>query len=139
MSFMQKITLHALLLAVAGMLYIPTASRADEFSFTFEWGDFPRCTTGYPRTVDNPIFTLSNVPAGTVEIYFKIWALDFPSYNHGGGTVPYSGGDVIGPGAFKYKSPCPPGGRHRYRWKATAKNGDGDAIAEAKTVKKYPE
>ena len=39
---------------------------------------------------------------------FKLVDLDVKSYNHGGGWVEYKGQSTIEPGAFKYKSPCPP-------------------------------
>ena len=32
----------------------------------------------------------------------------------------YGGETVIQPGAFKYKSPCPPSGSHTYEWTITA-------------------
>ena len=43
-------------------------------------------------------------------------------FNHGGGKVEYTGQTTIEPGAFKYKSPCPPGVVHTYVWTVTAKN-----------------
>jgi phosphatidylethanolamine-binding protein (PEBP) family uncharacterized protein len=112
---------------------------AEDFSITFEWGDIPRCNSGNPNRVPNPIFTLANVPDGTVEISFRLTDWDAPSYNHGGGTVTYAGEEVIQPGAFKYNSPCPPGGVHRYEWIAKAKDENSDTIGKAKAMRKYPE
>ena len=41
--------------------------------------------------------------------------LDAGSYNHGGGKVKVDQSTIaIEPGAFKYYSPCPPSGKHRY-------------------------
>ena len=114
------------------------AAYADDFSFTFEWGDIPMCNTGYPNRVDNPIFTPKNVPEGTTEIRFSLTDLDVPSYNHGGGSADYSGGDVIQPGEFSYQSPCPPSGSHNYEWSARARNADGDTLARARSSRKYP-
>lgn len=133
---MRRILAGALLLAVAG---ITVPAVADDFAFEFEWGDIPRCTTGSPGQVENPVFTLSNVPDGTVEIRFKMKDRNVPSYRHGGGKVAYNGETVIQPGAFKYASPCPPGGRHTYEWTATALNAGGDKLAQAKSRRKYPE
>ena len=59
-----------------------------------------------------------------------------PTYSHGGGKVDISEIKVIKenetnfgkykfviePGKFKYKSPCPPGGKHVYEWSAVAKD-----------------
>ena len=92
-----------------------TFSAHAEFSFSFEWGDLTRCTTGNPNVVSNPIFKLNEVPDGTVELKFRMIDRNVPSYNHGGGKVKnYSGETTINPGAFKYKSPCPPRGIHTY-------------------------
>jgi hypothetical protein len=116
-------------------------ARASGFSFTFEWGDIPLCTTGYPNTVPNPVFHLKNVPAGTKFIRFTLKDLDVPSYDHGGGTVPYAGQATIAPGAFTYHSPCPPGGRHTYEWTAVAKTNDsasGGTLDAATASSPYP-
>ena len=81
-----------------------------------------KCNTGNPNKVDNPLFKLSNVPEGTKILQFRMKDKNAPGYNHGGGKVEYSGQNTIEPGAFKYKSPCPPGGVHTYVWTVTAKN-----------------
>lgn len=104
---------------------------------TFSWGNIPKCTNGNPNRVNNPNFTLSNVPAGTKTLRFKLTDRNVPSYNHGGGTVEYSG-NTIAPGAFKYKSPCPPNGSHTYQWSVTAKDAMGKSVATAKSSQKYP-
>jgi hypothetical protein len=67
--------------------------------------------------------------------------LDVPSYNHGGGKVDYTGKNTIEPGAFQYKSPCPPGGSHSYRWTAVAKAGSGffaKSLGKAEATRSYP-
>lgn len=129
------------LFVMVSLIFI-TPAMADEFTLSFEWGDIPLCTSGQPNTVPNPRFVLSNIPEGTKFISFKLTDLDRPSYNHGGGTIEYTGKNIIEPGAFKYKSPCPPDGSHRYEWSAKAKESDGffsSAISSAKAMKKYPE
>ena len=121
------------------ILATPVACLAEEFSISFEWGDIKKCTTGYPNKVSNPIFTLNNVPEGTKFLKFKMKDKNVPSYNHGGGKIEYFGENVIEPGAFKYKSPCPPGGRHTYEWTVTAQSKkSGGKLAVAKAKKKYP-
>ena len=110
-----------------------------EFSFTFDWGDIKECTTGYPNKVENPIFNLTNVPEGTKELRFKMKDKDAPGYNHGGGKIKnYNGESTIQPGAFKYKSPCPPGGSHTYEWTITAIGDKKKKLGKAKASKKYP-
>lgn len=123
-------------------LIVTCPVQADDFSFTFEWGDIPLCTSGNPNTVPNPRFILSNVPDKTKFIYFTLRDLDAPNYDHGGGKVEYTGNNVIEPGAFKYKSPCPPGGSHRYVWTAIAKESDGffgGKLAKATSKRRYPD
>lgn len=135
-------TAKAIALVVPMLLIASPEAFAQKFSFTFEWGDIPSCNTGSPNVVPNPIFKLKNVPKGTKFIEFQMNDLDAPSYSHGGGTVPYSGEDVIKPGGFTYESPCPPGRVHTYEWTANTKEEDGffsSSTAEATAKRKYPE
>lgn len=115
-----------------------TAVRANAFSFTFEWGDIPLCTSGHPNIVDNPLFSLSGVPEKAAAIRFDLTDLQVPAFRHGGGTVDFTGATEIRPGAFRYKSPCPPGGHHTYRWTATVVDAAGNALARASAEKRYP-
>ena len=98
-------------LALAFFLFTSIVN-AGEFGLEFEWGNLKKCNTGNPNKVDNPIFTLTDVPEGTKILQFKMVDKNAPGYYHGGGKVEYSGQNTIEPGAFKYKSPCPPGGVH---------------------------
>jgi len=119
-----------------------TPATAAEFTISFEWGNIPLCNSGRPNTVPNPRFVLSNVPEGTKFIEFIMTDLDVPSYNHGGGTVEYTGNNIIEPGAFTYLSPCPPSGSHSYQWTATARKKTGmlgGSLGKAKATRKYPE
>jgi len=125
------------LAAMALTLGIAPASAAD-FSIGFDWAGLKKCISGNPNTVNNPKFTLKGVPKGTATIQFRMVDRNVPSYNHGGGTVKYAGGSTIAPGAFKYRSPCPPNGSHTYQWTATAKDAGGKTLGEAKASKKYP-
>lgn len=127
------------MILAAAMTLAATAASAD-FKMSFSgWGNIPKCTTGRPNTVGNPAFTLTGVPEGTTQIIFKLKDLDVPGYNHGGGKMKLkvNGSVKIPAGSFKYKSPCPPSGRHTYEWSATAKKG-GKTLATAKASKKYP-
>tara|TARA_Y100001968_G_scaffold215440_1_gene198200 strand:- start:252 stop:659 length:408 start_codon:yes stop_codon:yes gene_type:complete len=134
---MLKIFVFSLI--VFSFILYPDSTRAGDFSFSFEWGDIKSCTTGRPNRVPNPIFSLENVPAGTAVIKFQMKDLNAPNYNHGGGSVEYSGGNTIQPGVFKYKSPCPPGRVHTYRWKAIARDENGEKLAIATSKRDYPE
>ncbi len=115
-----------------------TTVYAQNFSMSFSWGNLKKCTNGHPRSVPNPKFNLSGVPKGTVKLKFKMVDRNMRSYNHGGGTVKYSGKGPIASGAFKYKSPCPPNGRHSYEWTATAYDKSGKKLGQAKAARQYP-
>ena len=121
-------------------IYFLSTISVYAFSFTFEWGDIKKCTSGNPNTVSNPIFNLTDVPEGTKELRFKMKDKDVPGYNHGGGKIKnYTGETTIQPGAFKYKSPCPPGGSHTYECTITAIGDKKKQLVNAKTKNKYNE
>jgi len=116
-----------------------TGARSGEFSMEFDWSGLELCTSGQPNIVDNPKFTLSNVPKGTAFVRFWLKDRNVPDYTHGGGVVAYHGSNTIAPGAFRYKSPCPPNGRHYYEWTATAqRKKSGGRIEIAKSAQMYP-
>jgi phosphatidylethanolamine-binding protein (PEBP) family uncharacterized protein len=116
-----------------------TTPAALAFEIGFDWKGLKLCTTGNPNRVHNPRFIVKDVPAGTKYIRFKLVDRDAPGYNHGGGVVAYTGQSAIEPGAFKYKSPCPPSGRHTYIWTATAQSRkNGGKLDVAKAARKYP-
>ena len=117
-----------------------TAIPASAFEISFDWAGLKSCSSGNPNTVANPVFSLVDVPDGTQFIRFKLVDKDAPGFDHGGGIVPYAGQAVIEAGAFKYKSPCPPNGTHRYEWTATAQSKkSGGKLATAKALRSYPE
>ena len=129
-----------LILVTAATLCLLATTGAQAFSIEFDWSGLKSCTSGNPNTVANPQFVLKDVPAGTAFIRFKMVDRDVPGFSHGGGVVAWSGEATVKPGAFKYKSPCPPGGRHTYEWTATAQSQkSGGALAKAKASRKYPE
>lgn len=123
-------------------IFFSSMAHADNFSISFTWDGLKACNTGDPRTVANPAFVVKGVPAGTQFIEFRLKDLDVPGFNHGGGSVAVSSDGTVSPGAFKYQSPCPPGGQHRYEWTATAKDKKGfggKKLGVAKAVRNYPE
>ncbi|GAB4357544.1 MAG: hypothetical protein Kow0026_17920 [Oricola sp.] len=126
------------LAAIVSLGLLAAPAGAADFGFSFEWGDIRLCTNGRPNRVPNPVFRLRNVPQGTATIRFTMKDRNVPTYRHGGGKARYTGSDTIAPGAFKYKSPCPPNGRHTYVWTATALDGNGRKLATATAYKQYP-
>ena len=138
--FFSKFILMKKIFLVLIIYLISTISAYAEFSFSFEWGDIKKCTSGKPNRVSNPIFNLTSVPEGTVELRFKMKDKDVPNYNHGGGKIKnYSGETTIQPGAFKYKSPCPPDGTHTYEWTITAIGDKKKKLGKAVATRNYPE
>ncbi|QBY01840.1 phospholipid-binding protein [Rhodophyticola sp. CCM32] len=119
-------------------LVLTSSAALAEFRLSFDWGDIPLCTTGRPNTVGNPAFILTDVPAGTETIEFRLVDLDVPSYNHGGGRLRISGSGTVPEGLFTYRSPCPPGQTHTYEWRATARAGN-QVLGEARAERRYPE
>ena len=128
------------IISIASIALALSASQASAagFGFSFDWGGLKKCTSGSPNTVPNPAFKLSGVPQGTATIRFAMKDINVPSYNHGGGKAKYTGSNTIAPGAFKYRSPCPPSGRHTYEWTAPALDAKGKKLAVAKARRNYP-
>ena len=127
---------------------LASSVSANASGFSFEWGDIPLCRTGKPNVVGNPVFTFSDVPDGTSWVYFKLKDKNAPGYNHGGGWAELNGKTSVEFGVFKYKSPCPPGGKHTYEWTAyfTPEKSKLDwngkpkgTISKVTASKKYPE
>ncbi len=114
--------LAACLLALASCAGAKDADSVAEIGLDFSWAETSGC---FQPT--SPAFTVSNVPDGTAYLRFTMTDLQAPSFNHGGGTVPYTG-PTVRRGAFVYKGPCPPGAAHDYRWEVTALNRAKDTV-----------
>ena len=95
-------------------------------SLSFDWGPTKRCFDA-----NSPPIKLRQVPKGTALLRFRMRDLNAPSYNHGGGTVKYTGKNSLPYGAFRYKGPCPPR-RHTYEITVDAINAKGKRTATAK-------
>lgn len=126
--------------------FVAMATSANAFEVEFDWGEIPLCTSGKPNLVENPRFILKNVPQGAKILKFYLTDRDVPNFDHGGGTVEVDaatdGGAIIEPGAFTYRSPCPPDGPHTYEWVITAKEKDSyfaANIGKTKVRRAYPE
>ena len=115
-------------LCVAAFLAIGAAD-ASAFSMSFRW-----CGLG------SPVFSLSGVPKGTTTLQFHMVDLDVPSYNHGGGTVPYKGQAGVACGALtNYTPPSPPSGSHSYQINVTAFGPGNTSLGTATSTRKFPE
>ena len=103
------------------------------FAVDFTWAGTQSCFD--PQS---PPFTLSDVPPGTTQLRFVMQDLDAPDYPHGGGTIAYSGQSSLPRGAFSYRGPCPPRGRHRYGWAVEALDAAGRTLATAAAMRPFP-
>ena len=66
--------------------------------------------------------------------------LNVPSYNHGGGSVPYTGQKTIPCGALNsYSPPSPPSGSHSYQFTVTAYGSGKNVLGTSTTMRKFPE
>jgi hypothetical protein len=88
----------------------------------------------------SPKITVTNVPAGTNKLKVVLVDRDVPTWNHGGGTVPFTGSGVISEGALKsgYNGPCPPSGSHTYEFKVKAIDAQGVIIGMGSKSQKFP-
>ena len=124
---------------VIALVFFGATAHAQPFSFTFDWSDLKLCTSGSPNRVANPTFVIKGLPKGTVGVYFRLTDKNAPDYNHGGGWAKITKDGTITPGAFKYQSPCPPGGSHLYEWTADARTVEqGQSLSRATSSRNYP-
>jgi phosphatidylethanolamine-binding protein (PEBP) family uncharacterized protein len=128
---MTSVRLAAIVSSALGtLLMVP--DQASAMGLNFSWSGTTACSGR------SPAFTVSSVPKGTSKLRFNMVDLDVPNYPHGGGTVAYTGGGSIPAGAFGYTGPCPPSGRHNYRWTVQALDDSGKTLATATATKPFP-
>jgi phosphatidylethanolamine-binding protein (PEBP) family uncharacterized protein len=108
-------------------------AQTSRFSVDFSWSGTAACFD--PQS---PAFSLTGVPTGTKQLKFTMRDLDAPNFQHGGGTVPYRDQNQIARGAFSYRGPCPPQGRHRYQWTVEAQDDAGRTLATTTVTKEFP-
>jgi phosphatidylethanolamine-binding protein (PEBP) family uncharacterized protein len=119
-------------MAVLALVACVATSPASAMSASFSWAGIAACSG------PSPAFTVTGAPAGTTNLRFVMRDQNVPDFNHGGGTVPFSGGNVA-QGAIAYRGPCPPGGEtHLYVWTVEALDGGGRVLATATTQGRFP-
>ena len=109
--------------------------QASAFSASFKW-----CSK-MPQSTTSPAFALSGVPKGTSSLAF-VMADRQSAYNHGGGTVAYTGGRSIPCGAISsgWVGPFPPNGEvHTYEFTVKALDANGKELGEAHATRRFPE
>jgi phosphatidylethanolamine-binding protein (PEBP) family uncharacterized protein len=132
----RQIMMAGVLFASLGLAACQTTKEAKNLAtlgVDFSWSETKACSD------KPPAFTITNIPADTKTLKFHMTDMNVPSYNHGGGTVEYSGSGDIPEGSFRYTGPCPPSGSHNYRFQVTALNADGTlALGKGENTKAFP-
>lgn len=108
------------------------ADGAMAMGLSFDWGPTKDCFDQ-----NSPPMRVSDVPAGTEKLRFRMIDLNAPDYPHGGGTVSYNGNGKLPYGAFRYTGPCPPS-PHVYQFTVEALDGAGKILGKATAKKRFP-
>ncbi len=120
--------------SLSGCVSAKISPNAVDLIVKFTWKNTAKCSRISPK------INVSNIPKGTKTLKVILKDFQAPDWNHGGGTVPYTGSGIIKPGALKagYNGPCPPSGSHNYEFTVHAIDKDGVIIGVGKAVKKFP-
>lgn len=126
-------TVVAAILSVAVPAFAQSGLDVD-----WEWKVAHRCNN------TSPALTVSGIPDGTKTLSFQMNDLDFQYKDHGGGSVPHTGGPTaeISEGALKsnYLGPCPNNFSsfgHAYQITVKALGADGSEIAKIAKAKDF--
>ena len=123
----------SVMLATGGWLAASAAAQSPGFAIEYSWKGVGRCSDR------SPAIKLMNVPAGVKAFDVQMVDLDAPNFKHGGGKVAFGGEAEIAVGAVRYTGPCPPSGqRHAYRFRVTALDDAGKALASADDTQEFP-
>lgn len=103
--------------------------NAAQLGIDYEWTPATRCS------VESPEIRLTSVPAQTKKLRVDVFDRTV-GYEHGGGTVAYTGTNTIVAGALQnFRGPCPPSGSHEYVMTIDALDGGGVIIARGEKTK----
>jgi phosphatidylethanolamine-binding protein (PEBP) family uncharacterized protein len=122
------------ILVLTGCETTKVDKNAAKLNVAFEWTEKSRCSR------ISPPITITNIPAETKFLDFRMVDQNMPSYNHGGGMIAFSGSSTIPEGALKsYDGPCPPGSPHRYEITVNALNDQKNTIiGKGSAVRAFP-
>jgi phosphatidylethanolamine-binding protein (PEBP) family uncharacterized protein len=122
----------ALIGATLAAIALSLSGQAHAMSASFSWNGVAACSGA------SPAFTITQAPKGTTNLRLAMRDQNAPDYNHGGGTVAFSGSGVP-QGAISYRGPCPPGGEtHLYIWTIEALDASGKVLATTTAQGKFP-
>ena len=87
----------AAIILLAGCQTTKDAPNLVALGVDFTWHGTQACSSVPPA------FEIANIPEGTATLEFRMTDLDVPSFNHGGGSVKYTGSGSIPAGSFSYE------------------------------------
>jgi hypothetical protein len=126
--------LRSITFVAVALMTVGAATQAQAFTASVKWAETSGCSGQTPNV------TFSAVPKGTTKIDVKLVDLDLPTFNHGGGSVDFTGKTRYEPGELlslfsTYRGPCPPvGTTHRYEWTFNALDAAGAVLKSAKAT-----
>jgi len=133
-SLLKNLFLLVLAVLLAGCLGPKVSPNAAHLTLDFEFTKKHQCSSISPE------IRVGSIPVGTQKLKVKLVDLDVPNWDHGGGTIDYSGAAVIPENSLKsgYNGPCPPSGSHRYQIKVNAVDAAGVIIGQGKGSQMFP-
>lgn len=128
---MKQFMSAPLCLLVVACQMSPRAETVVPLAVSFSWAGVPECSP------EPPAFVVNGAPTGTTLLRFTMIDRQAAAYQHGGGTVTFTGPNIPR-GAFRYVGPCPPGQRHTYEWTIAALDASGTIVAEGTAIGDFP-
>ena len=121
------------IIAVISMFSACTATKlapnAAKLDINYEWTSQTNCSN------QSPEIRLTGIPAGTQKLRVNVVDTTV-AYDHGGGTVSYTGTNVIPAGKLSsFRGPCPPGSTHQYSMTIDAIDASGVIIGRGEKTK----
>jgi len=130
------------LLIVVGILCVncsneDTGPNIPRINLDFKWPIDQEC---FDKR--SPALTITEIPEGPKSVSVTLYDRSFRR-DHGGGTVPYEGKNIIPEGAVTgtYEGPCPSGWGASPEYELTVKALDdsGKVLGIGKKIKTYPD
>jgi phosphatidylethanolamine-binding protein (PEBP) family uncharacterized protein len=128
---------RSIIFTTVSLMALGLVTHANAFGASVKWAETSGCSGQTPNV------TFSAIPKGTAKIDVKMVDLDYPTFNHGGGSVDFTGKTKYEPGELlsmfsTYRGPCPPvGTTHRYEWTFDALDAAGAVLKSAKATIPY--
>lgn len=116
---------------LAGCTSASVPDNAAKLAVSFDFTAANRCKS------TSPAIRVSGTPASAANYRVKMVDRDEPSYNHGGGTVPATGGDIEAGALKSFTGPCPPSGKHTYEITVLALDAGGKVVAAGSAARAF--